>query len=39
LGARDQILMLLQKTAADPDPRIAELSQLIIREQFGQGNP
>jgi len=38
IGDREQILTLLQETVADPDPRIAELSQLIIREQFGQDN-
>jgi hypothetical protein len=33
LGDREQILHLLEGTAADPDSRVAELSQLIIQEQ------
>lgn len=37
LGNRDQILRFLEETAADSDSRVAELSQLIIQEQFGQG--
>jgi hypothetical protein len=36
LGDREQILQLLEKTAADPDSRVAELSQLIIQEQFAR---
>ncbi len=36
LGARQQILQLLKKTAMDSDPRVAELSELIIREQRNQ---
>ncbi len=37
LGNRDQILRFLEETTADSDSRVAELSQLIIQEQFGQG--
>jgi hypothetical protein len=33
LGDRGQILQLLESTALDPDPRVAELSSLIIQEQ------
>jgi hypothetical protein len=33
LGDRERILQLLEETAADPDSRVAELSQLIIEEQ------
>jgi hypothetical protein len=33
LGDRGQILQLLESTAADPDPRVAELSSLILQEQ------
>ncbi len=35
LGHREQVLQFLEETAADPDPRVADLSELIIREQFG----
>jgi hypothetical protein len=34
LGDSDQILALLEETAADPDPRVAELSDLILQEQL-----
>ena len=33
LGDKWQILQLLESTAADPDPRVAELSSLILQEQ------
>jgi hypothetical protein len=33
LGDRGQILQLLESTAADPDPRVAELTSLILQEQ------
>lgn len=33
LGDYDQILGFLEETAADPDPRVAQLSELIVREQ------
>jgi hypothetical protein len=33
MGDRDQVLQLLEETAADPDPRVAELSELILQEQ------
>jgi len=29
----DKLLRLLENTAADPDPRVAELSKLILQEQ------
>ena len=35
IGDSEQILELLEDTAGDTDPRVAELSQLIIQEQFG----
>ena len=38
LGDREQILGLLEETAADLDPRVAELSRLIIQEQLGTPN-
>jgi hypothetical protein len=34
LGDTEQILQLLEETAADPDPRVAELSELIIQGQL-----
>jgi len=34
LGDGEQILRLLEDTATDPDPRVAELSELIIQEQL-----
>ncbi len=33
LGDREQILQLLEDTAADPDSRVVELSQQILQEQ------
>lgn len=33
VGDRDQILHMLEVASVDPDPRVAELSQLIIEEQ------
>jgi len=38
LGNREQILRLLEETAIDPDPRVAELSQLIIHLQLDRGD-
>ncbi|MEI7995915.1 MAG: hypothetical protein WCH01_13535, partial [Methylococcaceae bacterium] len=35
LGDREQLRGLLEETSTDSDPRIAELSQLIIKEQLG----
>ena len=35
LGDREQISRLLAETSIDSDPRVAELSQLIIKEQLG----
>ncbi len=32
-GSREQILRMLEATSVDPDPRVAELSQLILEEQ------
>jgi hypothetical protein len=32
-GSREQILHMLRVTSVDPDPRVAELSQLILEEQ------
>ncbi len=34
-GDGEQIRQLLEETAEDADPRVADLSQLIIHEQFG----
>jgi len=34
LGDREQLRGLLEKTSTDSDPRVAELSQLIIEEQL-----
>lgn len=36
LGDRDRILSLLEETANDSDRRIAELSQVILKEQGGE---
>lgn len=38
LGNRERILRLLEETAIDPDPRVAELSQLIIHLQLDRGD-
>lgn len=35
LGDREQLRGLLEETSTDSDSRVAELSQLIIKEQFG----
>jgi hypothetical protein len=32
LGKREQVLKFLEETATDPDPRVAELSELILQE-------
>jgi hypothetical protein len=39
MGDRNQIRLLLEETSMDSDPRVAELSQLIIEEQLNASMP